>query len=132
MTKQAVQKHDEEILDHLTNLTADHKVEDGENKITIVMTFNENDFFTNKELKYTVVTAEGEDDDVKEVIGMEIDWKEGKNVTKKKIKKTQKNKKTNEKRVVYKTVPQDSLFKIFESRKAPETEDLEGEDSDEQ
>ena len=56
-------------------------------------------------------------------------WNEGKDVTKKKIKKTQKHKKTNEKRVIVKTVPCDSVFNIFESKKAPEG--IEDKDEDE-
>lgn len=38
-----------------------------------------------------------------EVIGCTINWKENQDVTKKKVKKTQKNKKTGEKRVIVKT-----------------------------
>jgi len=55
-------------------------------------------------------------------------------VTKKKVKKTQKNKKTGEKRVIAKTIPQDSFFNIFESKKEPENirdrddEDVDSED----
>ena len=40
--------------------------------------------------------------------------------TKKKVKKTQKNKKTGEKRVIVKSTPCDSFFNIFESKKEPE------------
>ena len=47
------------------------------------------------------------DDDKQEVVeteGTVIDWKDGKDLTKKKIKKKQKNKKTGETRQIVKTV----------------------------
>jgi nucleosome assembly protein 1-like 1 len=44
---------------------------------------------------------------------------EGKDPTKKKIKKKQKHKKTGETRTVVKTVDADSFFNVFNDRKAP-------------
>ena len=41
-------------------------------------------------------------------------------MTKKKVKKTQKNKKTGEKRVIVKSVPCESFFNVFDSKKEPE------------
>jgi len=68
------------------------------------------------------------------VIGQVINWKEGKDVTKKKIKKKQKNKKTKETRTISKTVPDESFFNVFESKKIPEgyedKDDEEDEDSE--
>ena len=55
-----------------------------------------------------------------ETQGTVIDWKDGKDLTKKKIKKKQKNKKTGETRTIIKTVPADSFYNAFESKKAPE------------
>jgi len=46
-----------------------------------------------------------DDDEIKKIEGTNIEWKDGKDVTKKKIKKKQKNKKTNETRTIIKTVP---------------------------
>ena len=60
------------------------------------------------------------DDECQEVIGSVIDWKNGKDVTKEKIKKKQKNKKTKETRTITKTVPCKSFFNCFESKKLPE------------
>lgn len=60
------------------------------------------------------VTLEYESEDqVKSVKGTTIEWKEGKDPTKKKIKKKQKHKKTGETRTVVKTVDADSFFNIF-------------------
>ena len=60
-------------------------------------------------------------DEVVETQGTVIDWKDGKDLTKKKIKKKQKNKKTGETRTIIKTVPADSFYNAFESIKAPES-----------
>lgn len=96
------------------------------------MTFQDNEYFENVSLQYTAIIKDDEDS-CKEVIGETINWKEGKDVTKKKIKKTQKNKKTGQKRVFYKTVPQESIFNLFESRKEPENmADSDDEDSEEE
>jgi 5'-AMP-activated protein kinase catalytic alpha subunit len=60
-----------------------------------------------------------------------IDWKDGKDLSKKKIKKKQKNKKTGETRTIIKTVPAESFFNAFESRKAPEGLEEEDEEDEE-
>ena len=83
------------------------------------MTFEENEYFTNTELKF-VASADPDTNQTNEVEGTVIDWKKDKDVTKKQVKKTQKNKKTGEKRVIVKSQPCDSFFNIFESKKEPE------------
>jgi len=50
----------------------------------------------------------------------EVTWKDGKDVTKKKVKKKQKHKKTNETRTIVKTIEAESLFNVFRSLTAPE------------
>jgi nucleosome assembly protein 1-like 1 len=61
-----------------------------------------------------------DDDEVTKIEGTVIDWKDGKDVTKKKVKKKQKNKKTGETRTIIKSVTCDSFFNFFESKEAPE------------
>lgn len=92
------------------------------------MSFGANPFFSNPKLSFTVKIKEGGDEPI-EVEGCVIDWLEGKNLTMKKIKKKQKHKKTNETRTIVKTVPTESFFNIFESKKAPE--DIDAKDQDE-
>lgn len=55
-----------------------------------------------------------------EIIGTEIDWKEGQDPTRKEVKKTYKDKKTGEKQVSKKIIPCDSFFNIFRSLKEPD------------
>ena len=97
------------------------------------MGFAQNEYFTNETLTFTAI-ADNDTNQTVEVQGCTIDWKEGMDITKKKVKKTQKNKKTGEKRVIAKTIPQDSFFNMFESKKEPENihdrgdEDVDSED----
>ncbi len=66
-----------------------------------------------------------------ETVGTVIQWKEGKDLTCKKIKKKQKNKKTGETRTIVKTVPAESFYNCFESKKAPEGDKDEDEEDEE-
>ena len=65
---------------------------------------------------------------MKENKGTTIEWLEGKDPTKKKIKKKQKHKKTGETRTVVKTVDAESFFNIFKDRKAAGLEDMDSEE----
>jgi len=118
---QAVRKKDEPVMDYITNVTAS-RTEDPPT-VSIAVDFKENDYFTNKQLTLTVRTVENSENQVAETTGCLIEWKEGKDLSKKKIKKKQKHKKTNETRTIIKTVPAETFFNVFESKKAPEGED---------
>ena len=58
--------------------------------------------------------------EVEKVESTEIVWKEGMDVTKKKVKKKQKNKKTGETRTIVKTVESESFFNLFKNMNSPE------------
>lgn len=88
--------------------------------MTVKLTFEENEFFENKEPLTLTIYYKGDDDDVDRIEGTQINWKEGKDPTHKKVKKKQKHKKTNETRTIVKTVEADSLFNVFTNRKAPD------------
>ena len=83
----------------------------------------ENDHFNGTELTCTLEYEK--EDQLKSIKGTEIEWLEGKDPTKKKIKKKQKHKKTGDTRTIVKTVEAESFFNIFQSRDAPENEDEE-------
>lgn len=124
MLQQAVRKQDKEAMAFLSDIVS--KKTEEPSTLYVELHFKENPFFSNTKLSYTVRYKE--DDEPEGVEGCVIDWKDGKNLTQKKIKKKQKHKKTNETRTIVKTVPTDSFFNIFESRKAPE--DIEIKDQD--
>merc|ERR1719476_10610 len=55
--------------------------------------------------------------------GCKIDWKKGKNITQKVVKKKQKHKGRGQTRVVTKTVKADSFFNFFDPPEVPDEED---------
>ena len=59
----------------------------------------------------------------------EIQWKEGKNITRKTVEKKQKNKKTGKTRTITKEVDSESFFNFFKS--VTPKDDPEGDDDDE-
>jgi nucleosome assembly protein 1-like 1 len=90
------------------------------------MTFTENPFFKNKELKKRFILK---DDFPVKSEGTVIEWEQGKDLTKKEIKKKQKNKKTGQSRVVSKIVDADSFFNFFGSITLSEAEDIEADEA---
>lgn len=125
-----VRDKDEEIMQHLLHVETESSENEAKNMIlTLKMQFAEdNDFF--KPANLTVSLEYEAEDQLKEIKGTTIEWLEGKDPTKKKIKKKQKHKKTGETRTVVKTVDADSFFNIFKDRKAPTEAD--GVDSEEE
>jgi len=116
-----IQDHDEPILQHLTDISV--TMSDNPTGFTLNFHFSPNEYFTNKELskQYTLKCDPDEDDpfeyDGPEIVsckGCKIDWKDGKNVTVKLIKKKQKHKATGGTRFVTKQVKSDSFFNFFE------------------
>lgn len=61
---------------------------------------------------------------IESIEGTKIDWQDGCDVTIKKVKKKQKNKKSGEKKTITKEVKQDSFFNFFESLDIPDVQDL--------
>lgn len=127
MFAQDIKEHDEAILKHITKIEC--KVHE-EHNYTIFFYFSENEFFTNNLLTKSFVMKEAENPTKSE--GTEIEWKEGKDITKKSVQKKQKNKKTGVSRTVTKNVDADSFFNFFKSIsvEAEELEDLDDEEAD--
>lgn len=117
---------DDDVLKSLTKVT--HKIIDAEH-FEIVFTFAPNEFFSNTELKKTIVLDENEEP--VSTTGTPIEWKEGKNTTVKITKKTQKNKKTGQKRIIEKETKIESFFNFFSDSVAAEAPEEEDEDRDE-
>lgn len=64
--------------------------------------------------------------------GTEIEWKEGKDITKKKIKKKSKKTKNAASKTVTKTVEQESFFNFFKTIELPDEKDLGNIDEEEE
>lgn len=129
MIFELVKEKDEEILKFVKHVDTERTDEPKTLKVNFY--FNENEFFTNKDLSLKIYYR-GDQDEVEKIEGTQINWNEGKDPTKKKVKKKQKNKKTNETRTIVKTVDADSFFNVFQSRTAPdENAALESEEENE-
>ena len=128
---QTIRENDREVLPHLINVTS-KETNAPVKTISIELTFSENEWFTNEKLSLKVIFKKDNDEEVEETEGCLIDWKDGKDLSKKKIKKKQKNKKTGETRQIVKSVPSESFFNAFESRKCPEPKEADDDESDEE
>merc|ERR1711935_1226077 len=122
---------DQPIFEHLQHVeTQQGESADKKMTLTLRMTFaTDNDHFTPNELSTTLVYES--EDRVNKIKGTKIEWLEGKDPTKKKIKKKQKHKKTGETRTVVKTVDANSFFNVFTDRTAPKKEDVDSEEENE-
>ncbi|WAR02306.1 NP1L4-like protein [Mya arenaria] len=121
MLSEMIQPNDEAILNHLQDI----KVEFTEKEpmgFTLQFLFEPNEYFENKKLtKEYVMRSEPEEGDpfsfegpeIIKCVGCKIDWKKGKNVTVKTVKKKQKHKASGTTRTIQKTVQSDSFFNFF-------------------
>lgn len=86
MVMEDANEKDSEIIDHIRNVETDTVEEGKDHHLKFTVYFNkDNDFLTDESISCTLIY--GNDDDVKEIKGQEINWIEGKDPTKKKIKK---------------------------------------------
>lgn len=123
-----VQPHDEPLLKQLTDIKIKY---DEDLSYTLEFHFQPNDYFTDAVLtkKYFLrCKIDGEDPftfegpEIYKCLGCNINWKPGKNLTVKTIKKKQKHKARGAVRTVSKQVPNDSFFNFFAPPDCPEDE----------
>ncbi|GAB5578214.1 nucleosome assembly protein 1-like 4 isoform X1 [Prionailurus iriomotensis] len=122
MLSELVQEYDEPILKHLQDIKV--KFSDPGQPM---FHFEPNDYFTNSVLTKTYKMKSEPDKadpfsfegpEIVDCDGCVIDWKKGKNVTVKTIKKKQKHKGRGTVRTITKQVPNDSFFNFFSPLKA--------------
>lgn len=124
------QPHDEPILDSLKDI----RVSFPENSMGFVLefVFAENEYFEEQVLTKTYHMKSEPDDfdpvafDGPEIVGSTgctINWKKGKNVTQKIVKKKQRMRGKGQTRVIQKTIKEDSFFNFFSPPSMPEDED---------
>ncbi|KAA8493730.1 Nucleosome assembly protein 1,2 [Porphyridium purpureum] len=118
---------DEEVLKYLTCIRKkDDALESSEQSpvadgsFTLFFDFKENPFFKNTSLsKSYIMDNEQWSDTLSGVKGTKIEWKEGKNVTVKVVRKTIKGKGKNNSRTISKLEPCDSFFNFFQPPQTP-------------
>ncbi|XP_072747439.1 nucleosome assembly protein 1-like 1 isoform X2 [Anoplolepis gracilipes] len=123
-----VQEHDEPILKHLSDIKVKF-LECNPMGFVLEFHFTSNEYFSNTVLtkEYIMKCAPEKNDpfsfegpEIFKCKGCVIDWKKGKNVTIKTIKKNQKHKSRGSMRTVTKTVQNDSFFNFFSPPIVPE------------
>ncbi|XP_069760428.1 nucleosome assembly protein 1-like 1 isoform X3 [Narcine bancroftii] len=128
-----VQEHDEPILKHLKDLKVKFSDPGQPMSFTLEFKFEPNEYFTNEVVTKTYkMRSEPDESDpfsfdgpeIMECTGCHIDWKKGKNITMKTIKKKQKHKGRGTVRTVTKTVPNDSFFNFFSPPEVPENGEM--------
>ena len=115
-----IQEKDRPILMHLEDIEC--KLHDPGYGFDLIFTFEKNDYFKNEKLIKSI-TMERQNM-IEKCVGTEIDWKDGKDVTKKKIKKKQKAKKGKPGQTITKIVDQESFFNFFKTRVMPDEKEL--------
>lgn len=121
---------DFEALKYCTKIyTKENKKSETEREITATFEFRENPYFSNTQLQTQVLLS---NDMPKSSKGTEINWKEGKCLTVKKISKTQKNKKTGATRKVEKEAKCKSIFGLFADFTDKEDEESLNQEEEEQ
>uniref|UniRef100_A0A4W3I9T2 Nucleosome assembly protein 1-like 4b n=1 Tax=Callorhinchus milii TaxID=7868 RepID=A0A4W3I9T2_CALMI len=122
MLSELVEEHDEPILKHLQDVRVKFSEPNEPMNFTLEFHFEPNDYFTNSILTKTYKMKSEPDQvdpfsfegpEIVDFVGCTIDWKKGKNVTMKNIKKKQKHKGRGTVRTITKQVPNDSFFNFF-------------------
>ena len=129
-----VTEADVDCLEYLRDI----KCEDFEDGMgfTLKFFFAPNDYFTNEvlEKKYTIPNLLMDDEPVlQEVLGCDIDWKDGRNLCYKKVQKKQRSKRganAGQIRTVTKQERLESFFNFFTPPKLPKMEDMDEEEAD--
>ncbi|KAI4579217.1 hypothetical protein MJG53_001087 [Ovis ammon polii x Ovis aries] len=125
-----VQEHDEPILKHLKDITVEFSDAGQPMSFVLEFHFEPNEYFTNEVLTKTYrMRSEPDDSDpfsfdgpeIMGCTGCQIDWKKGKNVALKTIKKKHKHKGCGTVHTVTKTVSNDSFFNFFAPPEVPES-----------
>lgn len=115
-----IQEKDRPILRHLQNVECElHSTGYG---FDLIFTFEKNEYFKNAQLKKSFVLTR--QNIIEKCEGTEIDWIDGKDVTKKKIKKKQKAKKGQPGKTITKVVEQESFFNFFKTIVMPDEKEL--------
>lgn len=111
---------DAPILEHLLKIDArtdEDENDSGKKQVTLSFEFSDNEFFENKQLW---VKLYSEHDEAARSEGSEIKWKN--NPTVEKTQKKQKNKRTNQTRIIHKEIQKRSFFEMFNKFEAEEDE----------
>ena len=126
---EAITEADEKILEHLEDIQSVLLLES--KGFMLTFKFSENEHFANTELTKKYVMVDEEEPTLDNAEGTEIQWKPGKNVTVKIMRKKQKHKSGKGSRTITKEEPCDSFFNFFAPPKLPENDEEMDEEEEE-
>jgi nucleosome assembly protein 1-like 1 len=111
--RENITERDEILLKYLTDVSSTTLAEDEGIGFRLEFYFKPNEFFSNAKLTKTYYMEDSDYHDIERAEGTPIDWKEGRNLTVRTIKKRQRKKNSHETRIVVKTEPCESFFNFF-------------------
>eukprot|EP00920_Eleutheroschizon_duboscqi_P036787 GHVT01088391.1.p1 GENE.GHVT01088391.1~~GHVT01088391.1.p1 ORF type:complete len:349 (-),score=104.40 GHVT01088391.1:640-1686(-) len=123
-----VEADDRAILKYLRNIRCEVLDDAAPDSFRLLFDFAPNPFFEESTLmkQYNMRIPAGEEDAVlNSTESTKITWKPSKDVTKKRVRRTQKNKKTGQLRTVEETVAKRSFFSFFTDHEIPNETELE-------
>ncbi|CAK85819.1 unnamed protein product (macronuclear) [Paramecium tetraurelia] len=123
ITGSRITQKDADVLAYLKSITSSFGDNDRDFKLRFE--FNPNQYFDNKVLEKEFIYNNEESELPYKCNGTSINWKEGKNVTKTIKKKKQRNKKTNQTRIIETEVKLKSFFKFFDDIAPAQTDEEE-------
>mmetsp|Transcript_13232 Transcript_13232/g.23289 ORF Transcript_13232/g.23289 Transcript_13232/m.23289 type:complete len:343 (-) Transcript_13232:605-1633(-) len=129
-----IKDKDVEVLTHLTNIISTPVLteEGARTGFKLTFTFNDNPYFTNKTLQKTYVLSPEDEGVLEKAEGTKIEWKAGKDVTIKIMKKKPKKGGKQDHKPQIKTEKVDSFFNFFSPPDVPgEDDEIEDEQMEE-
>jgi nucleosome assembly protein 1-like 1 len=88
MCQELIKENDRDAFTKLKSVKVEDKITEDRKRVrTLTLTFGENEYFTNETLTLTIKYADQEPDEPSTITACTINWKDGKDLTKKKIKK---------------------------------------------
>lgn len=120
MLEREIMPPDAPILKHLVDVSLSNELPEhpGREGFRLLFEFSPNEYFSNGTLSKTYVMDEEDEDTLDNVLGCEIHWKPGKDVTKRTV--TKKQKKKGKERTITVNEPLDSWFTFFSPPEVPD------------
>ncbi|EKX72756.1 nucleosome assembly protein, putative [Theileria equi strain WA] len=125
--RNVIEVRDEPILAYLTDVSAEFLEPKKQESFKITMSFDSNPYFTNKTLvkQYNMKSIDGEMESLLQCTeATKIEWLPDMDVTKQKVTKIQRHRRTKETRQKVELEDQPSFFRFFTSQEVPSSETL--------
>jgi len=121
-----IKSQDEPVLKYLIDVRSSWLDEVEQSGFKLIFEFAKNPYFEPEILEKTFILRDEPDGEkvLSKTEGTLIQWKEGKDLTKKTVTRKQKNKRTKQIRTITETVVNESFFSFFRSQEIPSDEEF--------